>query len=157
MTEKEVQKLKRAELLEILIEQSEEIEQLKEELSDAKGKLENRKICVEEAGSIAEAAMQLNGVFEAAQAAAQQYLENIQYRNENQERICEEMERKTREKCEAMERETAQTCKKMLEDAKAGADKQWKEVSERLENFYESHKGLRELLSMIGGSENNSL
>lgn len=38
---------------------------------------ESRRIELEEAGSIAMAALQLNGVFETAQKAAEQYLENI--------------------------------------------------------------------------------
>jgi chromosome segregation ATPase len=38
----------------------------------------DRRIRLREAGSIAEAALKLNGVFEAAQAAANQYLENIE-------------------------------------------------------------------------------
>jgi chromosome segregation ATPase len=38
---------------------------------------QNRRIQMEEAGSIAEAALRLNGVFEAAQAAADEYLENL--------------------------------------------------------------------------------
>lgn len=161
MTDKEVQKLKRAELLEMLIEQSEEIERLKNESKELKAQLETRRICIENAGSIAEASFQLNGVFEAAQSAAQQYIENVRYLNENQEKICSEMERKTRESCEAKEqktneecdrlkRETAELCKKMLDDAKAGAEQQWEDVSKRLEDFYKAHEGLKELLSMVG-------
>lgn len=164
MTDKEVQKLKRTELLEMLIAQSEENERLKKEVEDLKEQLAGRKISIENAGSIAEAALQLNGVFEAAQSAAQQYIENVRYLNENQETICSEMERKTQEaceekerrtneKCEQLKRETAETCKKMLDEAKAGADKQWAEVSERLSNFYEAHKGLREIMEMVGSVE----
>ena len=43
---------------------------------------ENKRIEVEEAGSIAKAALQLNGIFEAAQRAADQYLENVKQRYE---------------------------------------------------------------------------
>ncbi len=164
MTDREVQKLKRAELLEILIEQSETIESLKKEVAQLKSQLEDRKIRMENVGSIAEASLQLNGVFEAAQSAAQQYIENVRYLNENQEKLCSEMERKTKEacevkeqetkeKCERLRKETAETCKKMLDDAKVGADKQWAEVSEKLENFYEAHKGLREIMEMVGNVE----
>ena len=39
--------------------------------------LKDRRILLGQAGSIAEAALRLNGVFEAAEAAAQQYLENV--------------------------------------------------------------------------------
>lgn len=51
-----------------------------------------REIELEEAGSIAEAALKLNGVFEMAQKAADQYLYNIRLRRENTEERYEEKE-----------------------------------------------------------------
>lgn len=77
MTDKELRKLKRTELLEMLIEQSKEVKRLKEELAQTQAQLKDRRIRIQNAGSIAEAAMQLNGVFEAAQRAADQYIENL--------------------------------------------------------------------------------
>ena len=81
MTEKEVRKLSRLQLLEILVEQANEIEQLKAELKETKEQLADRKIVIEQSGSLAEAALRMNGVFEAAQRAADQYLENILHRD----------------------------------------------------------------------------
>ena len=97
MTEKNLQKLKREELLEMLIAQSKEMETLRVQMSEMQKKLDDRQICLERAGSIAEASLQINGVFDAAQAAAQQYLENIRHLSEHQEQICREMEQKTKE------------------------------------------------------------
>lgn len=77
MTDKELRKLNRAQLLELLLEQAKEVERLREELEAARRELESRRILLAEAGSIAEAALKLNGIFEAAQRAADQYLENI--------------------------------------------------------------------------------
>ena len=77
MTDKELKKLKRIELLEMLIEQSKENEELKRQLEEANKKLESRDIMIKQSGSIAEAALKLNGVFEAAEKAAKQYLENV--------------------------------------------------------------------------------
>lgn len=77
MTDKELHKLKRSELLEIMIEQGKEIERLQKCLSEAEDKLHDRRIVMENAGSIAEAALQLNQIFEAAQQAADQYLESV--------------------------------------------------------------------------------
>ncbi|MGN0405782.1 MAG: hypothetical protein ACI4F1_11210, partial [Bariatricus sp.] len=91
MTEKELRKLNRAELLEMLIAQSKEVEELRAQVSELRKKLDDREICLDQAGSIAEASVLLNGVFEAAQAAAQQYLENIQMLSGRQEQICAEM------------------------------------------------------------------
>lgn len=77
MTTKELQKLNRRQLLELMLEQSKRIEQLERQLASAQQELANRRIVAREAGSIAEAALRLNDVFEAAQMAADQYLENI--------------------------------------------------------------------------------
>ena len=81
MTEKEVRKLSRLQLLEILVEQANEIEQLKAELKETKEQLADRRMVIEQSGSLAEAALRLNGVFEAAQRAGDQYLENIRHRD----------------------------------------------------------------------------
>lgn len=77
MSEKELKKMSRGELLEIMVAQGKEIERLKAELEDVKKALADKQIRIAESGSIAEAALKLNDVFEAAQRAADQYLENI--------------------------------------------------------------------------------
>lgn len=109
MTDKELQKLGRRELLELLLEQAKEAErlgkllretdeqlrQLEEsyerlrerldrkdekihELQDAlQAEQEKAPAAPPDIGSLAEAALQLSGVFEAAQLAADQYLESI--------------------------------------------------------------------------------
>jgi hypothetical protein len=51
-------------------------------LDAAEEQLASRRIEVENAGSIAEASLRLNGVFQAAQEAADQYLENVRQRAE---------------------------------------------------------------------------
>lgn len=77
MTDKELKRLSRAELLELLLAQMEENEKLSRKLQEAETALENRRIEIEAAGTMAEAALRINGVFEAADQAAKQYLENI--------------------------------------------------------------------------------
>ena len=77
MTEKELKKLNRKQLLELLLRQTERVEALEQELNETKQKLEDRRITEMEAGSIAEAALKLNKVFEAAEAAAAQYVDNV--------------------------------------------------------------------------------
>ena len=82
MTDKELRRLSRSELLEMLIAQTEENRQLKIRLERAEAQLWDRRIAVEKAGSLAEAALQLNRVFEAVDKAAQQYLENVRLMSE---------------------------------------------------------------------------
>ena len=77
MTEKELRRLSRRELLEMLITRTIENERLTKELQQARKELSDREFIQDRAGSMAEAALQLNGVFEAADRAAREYLENI--------------------------------------------------------------------------------
>ena len=77
MTEKELKKLSRQELLEVLLAQSKKIDRLNGKLKETQDKLTEREIAISEAGSIAEASLILNNVFADAQKAADQYLENI--------------------------------------------------------------------------------
>lgn len=63
----------------MLITQTRKVELLEKQLAEANRKLDDKILTIENAGSLAEAAMRLNGVFEAAQKAADQYLENIRH------------------------------------------------------------------------------
>lgn len=77
MTEKDLKKLNRQELLEVLLAQSKKIDRLQRQLNEANEKLNERELRISEAGSIAEASLVLNNIFADAQKAADQYLENI--------------------------------------------------------------------------------
>ncbi|WP_294600351.1 hypothetical protein [uncultured Phocaeicola sp.] len=138
-------------------EHKEETAHLREELEQAKKSLEKREIALNEAGSIAVAALQINGVFEAAQAASQQYIENIRSLSDRQAAICAqrdvenrvEVERKLKEaeeKCAAMEYASKRKCEAMEQEAKQKSEAYWTEVSRRLQSFYENHRELKRLL-----------
>ncbi len=77
MTDRELKRLSRAELLELLLDQTKENRRLRRRLKAAEEELAGRRIAVEQAGTMAEAALKLNGVFEAADRAVRQYLENV--------------------------------------------------------------------------------
>ena len=138
-------------------EHKEETAHLREELEQAKKSLEKREIALNEAGSIAVAALQINGVFEAAQAASQQYIENLRSLSDRQAAICAqrdienrvEVERKLKEaeeKCAAMEYASKRKCEAMEQEAKQKSEAYWTEVSRRLQSFYENHRELKRLL-----------
>lgn len=84
MTDKELRKLSKTDLLKLLIELSRENRQLNEQLHRAEAQLESRRLKIEDCGSIADAALRLSGVFEDAQRAADLYRENVEHQ-------CEEM------------------------------------------------------------------
>ena len=96
MTDKELRKLSRTDLLDMLLTLKKENDQLRRKVEQLQSQIDSRTIRVENAGSIAEASLQLNGVFESAQAACGQYVENIQYLSERQEAVCRRMEQETR-------------------------------------------------------------
>ena len=77
MTEKELLKLKKSELLEIMLAPSKEIDSLREQLAEAEEKLASRRIAIKESGSIAEASLKLTQIFEEAQKAADLYVDNV--------------------------------------------------------------------------------
>ncbi len=77
MDERNFRKLRRIDLYEIMLAQSQEIDALKVELAQVREELSNKEIKLKEAGSIAEAALSLTNIFEEAQKAADLYLENI--------------------------------------------------------------------------------
>ena len=125
----------------------EEVEQLKKELEELRSAVGNREIMLDEAGSIAVAALQLNGVFEAAQAASQQYIENIRMLNERQASICAKRDAEHRAEMERRLQETTAKCVAMEAEAKQRSEAYWAEVSRRLQAFYENHKELKKLLN----------
>ena len=77
MTNKELRKLQRMELLEILVDQRKRIDELEKELAEVRKKAESREIKIRNSGSLAEASLALSRVFEEAQWAADLYLENV--------------------------------------------------------------------------------
>ena len=141
MTDQELKKLNRAELLKLLLDQSRENEELRRQLAD-------RKIQIENAGSIAEAALQLNGVFQAAQAACDQYTESVKKQSEQQKTTCDRIISETREKCERQERETTEKCERMVAEAKRQSQAYWDQVSQKIQAFTDSCQGLRSVLNL---------
>ncbi len=104
MTERELKKLSRVELLELLIEQTERNEELEQKVAAMEQQLYDKRIDTKEIGTLAEACLKVNKIFEAADAAAEQYLENI--------KECDE-------KCKAMIAETESRCAEMEKAAEA--------------------------------------
>lgn len=171
MTDKELHKLNRKELLELMLDQSRQLDELREQLQHAQEQLTSRQLLLNKAGSIAEASLQLNGVFEAAQAAAEQYLENIhalsgrqtevcrQQAYESQQKAdallaetqtrCQTMEAETQSRCQAMEAETRAKCEAMTRQAEAQANQTWQQAQENIQQVIDQHSALKDLLNII--------
>ncbi len=147
MTEKEIKSLSRLELLNILVEQGKEndllkanLEELKSNLEELKAELEEKKIENEEikekfknfeielneSGTMAEAALKMNYIFESADKAARKYLYTIKKQKKEQEKKLKE----------------AEQIKKALENYIY-------DVKTKLENFVEKHPEINELFALL--------
>ena len=115
MTTKELKRLSRMELLQLLLVQTQETERLKKDNEELKARLECRTLQVTEAGNIAEATMKINGVMEAAQKAADQYLDNARAMEARTKRRCEELLAQAQEQADRIIREAKDTRKKIIE------------------------------------------
>ncbi len=142
----------------MLLEQSREADQLREQLRQTEEQLRRRQLDLQEAGSIAEASMRVNQVFEAAQKAADQYLDSVRTLSGRQALVCEESRRKseqllaeTQAKCQALEAETQEKCSRMLREAEEKANRTWEEMRGKLQQFVDQQAFLQELLHMVSG------
>ena len=80
MTDREIRRLRREDLLQILIDQQRRIDELTASLEETKAALESKRLALDNVGSIAEATLNLHGVFESAEKAAKQYSDEIMAR-----------------------------------------------------------------------------
>ena len=78
MTDAELKRLKRTELLETLLEAAKENASLRRQLNELNQQLEERTTILQTTETIAEAALRLSGVFRTAETAVGQYLSSIE-------------------------------------------------------------------------------
>lgn len=145
MADKEIRRLSRADLIDIIYELQKNEQRLQAEIAELRGKLEDRTLKIAEAGSIAEAAVGLSGIFETAQETADRYLTEV---SELRERAKAESER-------------------MLAEAKAQADDEvrraqleiagrWQAFEEKLQQLRHAHSELSFLLDGMSGARVNN-
>ena len=77
MNNKELKKLNRKDLLEIVLEQTKRIEELESKIDKLNEELNLKKISIKEAGSIAEASLKISSIFKSVDEAAEIYMNNI--------------------------------------------------------------------------------
>lgn len=120
----------------MLIEQGKENEKLKKQLAEAESELESRRIAIENSGSMAQAALRLNNVFEAAEKAKEQYIENIFSRDvskidieEEVRNYCLDMISNAEEKRIEIENETRLRCEEIVKESKKKISDYYAELS----------------------------
>jgi hypothetical protein len=123
--------------LELLLAQRRENEQLRCILDETQSQLADRTIKIDKAGSIAEASLQLSGIFTAAQDSCQYYLENVKLLSERQAKVCQQMEEETKEKCE-----------RMVAEAELKSQQCWENCSVKIRELVESFEGLQQAMDV---------
>jgi membrane protein involved in colicin uptake len=150
MTDKEIRHLSKTELLSIIRDQEQELQQAREQAEEWKRQLEDKQIRLEKCGSIAEASLQIQKVFETAQAAADQYLSEVRKKRDGAEAESQRILAEARQKADAQLRASAETGKVLEEDGRRKAGVYWTALQDRLEAFYQSHQGLEKMLASCG-------
>ena len=116
----ELKRLSRAELLELLLVQTKQTELLAKKLEKAEQMLADRQLKLDKAGDIAHAVLEINGVMEAVQEAAQQYLDNVK----------------------RMDAEASQRAEQILNNAREEIDRAWKEIEQARQEIETARKEL---------------
>lgn len=168
MTDKELRHLSRAELIDIIYELQKQSDKKDAQMQKLRAALKERTLRISKAGSIAEAAISVNGVFEAAQAAADQYLTSVKEATANMERTLAEAEEKRQKILSDAEEQAGDLVRKAEEQAanlvhsaeeqvttmNAEAEKQcaekWSAFERRANDLIAAHQALQNL--MAGGS-----
>ena len=121
MTDKELRKLRRDDLLQILIDQQKQIDALKAELQLSKEALNNRDLAIQESGTLAEAAMKMNGVFDAAQSAADEYLRQMRKRADEMAAEAEKKAAEAQKQADTLVRDARSEAEHILSQARSEA------------------------------------
>ena len=99
MTDKEFNRLSRSQLIDIIYELQLKQEELAAENERLSGALADKRLRLSKAGNIAEAALEIHNVMQAAQDAAAHYLEEMQIQTESQ---CEQILKEARSRAAAI-------------------------------------------------------
>lgn len=143
MTEKEIKKLNRQDLLILLAEQKERADALEQKLNSAEQKLQERRLVQEECGTMAEAALKFHDVFRAVDEAAALFAENVRLRQEEQEEAFRQLEAENTRKAEQIlhsAQQEAENKRLEAEQALRAADEQAYQIVVRAEADAEQRK-----------------
>lgn len=142
MTEQELKKLSRSDLLQLVLDQDKAMDLLRERIASMERAQREKSYNVKRFGSIAESALQVSGIFEAAQRAADQYLQEAEAAQASalrQKAEAEKLLSDTKELCQRLETQTREKCDEMTTQAEAAAKEYWltleRDVLHRLETY----------------------
>ena len=132
MISKELKKMSRRELMDIIYQMKKNEQQMQEEIASLQEALQDKRIRLSVAGSVADAAASITNVFSAAQMTADLYLREI---------AC--MKEETEKECAARIEDARRTVAKIMSDG----EKQYAELRLRHQADY---KKWQQLLAAVG-------
>lgn len=140
MDNKELRKLGRKDLLEIILAQTKRIEELETELKKTNSELNSKKIAIEESGSIAEAILKLSDIFNVAQTTADKYVNAVKDNNKKYEiKMQKEYDRQKDKMLKKVEKE----CEKRKKEADDYIKEIEQKVNELVSGNTDIHLGIK--------------
>lgn len=153
INEIELKRLSRVELLEIIYELQKQHEETTIQMEQMQAELDTRKRNIRKSESIAEAAICINGVMEAAQAAADQYLVSVKAATVGLESQLDAVEKRRQTILQEAEEQTAETirvaqreAKKIVAEAEYIAEEKLAYVEKQAKELLAAHDDLRSLM-----------
>lgn len=153
MTDKELKRLSRRELVDIIYELQKKDAERENEIEQLQAALAKKELAVSEAGSIAEAALKVNGVFEAAQAAANQYLLSIRAANadvtekiETARKQSDELLRQANQRADNIISEAEAKANAIISNANQDAAKSWTQFQQKADELLRTRSELNALV-----------
>ena len=153
INERELKRLSRVELLEIIYELQKQHEETTIQMEQMQAELDTRKRNIRKSESIAEAAICINGVMEAAQAAADQYLVSVKAATVGLESQLDAVEKRRQTILQEAEEQAAETirgaqreAKKIVAEAEYIAEEKLAYVEKQAKELLAAHDDLRSLM-----------
>ena len=116
MIGKELKRLSRRELVDIIYQLKKNEQQMQEKITELEDALQEKRIRLSVAGSIAEAAMDMTNIFSSAQITADLYLREIASMKEDTERDCAKIIEEANKKAEDILRQAESQKQKLNEE-----------------------------------------
>ena len=145
MVNKELKRLSRRELVDIIYLMKKNEQSMQEEIASLQASVQDKRIRLSQAGSVAEAAADITQLFSAAQQTADLYLNEIASMKADAEKECERMIEDARKQVAAILAEA----EKMFDDVKTSCF----DEREKLQQLQEEVKKLEEIKEQESGGE----
>ncbi|MCD8326187.1 MAG: hypothetical protein LUC90_05740, partial [Lachnospiraceae bacterium] len=123
MAEKDLRRMNRAELIEIIYVMQQNEKALRQENDDLRQQRDEKLIRMREAGSIAEAALRLNHIFEDAQNASRQYLDSLEALATSEDEQTRQIIGEAKEQARKTLEDANEQARSLLSDARSEAEK----------------------------------